>query len=159
MLIMSSLRKLTYRIYQDLANMKTPQACFEEARAAINADFDQALRFHHCAADSAERTKHRNDILGYGPKLEELSRDHLAKVDQKNKEYQRQRQQKIEAFCRDLIHTVGEGLFERLMQELRKSSSDEVSPTPTEKSTPPAAEPEVGPEADVGDSPGSLLPV
>lgn len=127
-----------------LAEMKNPQAAFEEKQSTVNVSIDQALRGHHSAQSRAEAEKFRDDILRHGAELHQLRQDYQATLDAKTKDFDHQRRLVIENLCRLLVQAIGLDFFQNAVPELTNITSDAVDHTsaPANQPTPPAAEPE-----------------
>lgn len=134
-------------IFEDLRQIETPQAAFEEKQSAVNTSIDQALKGHHSAQDAAEAAKFREDILRHGAELHQLRQDHEATLDARTKGYERQCRLAIERLCRLIVQNVGLDLFQDALRDLTNNSSEAGSSTsapaaPANQPTPPATEAE-----------------
>lgn len=127
-----------------LSQMKTPQAVFEEKQSAVNVSIDQALQGHHSAQSSAETEKFRQDIVRHVVEFHQLCQDHQATLDEKTRDFERQRCLAIEHLCRRFVQDVGLDFFRNAVRDLTINPSDAVNRTSASvnQPTPPATEAE-----------------
>lgn len=140
MRVVGAVQDAATQTYLALRGMKTPEAAFQEKRAAVNATIQQAFEGHRSAQSGDEVDKFQKDVLTHSAELHQLRQDHQATLDAKTKEFEHQRRLAIENFCRLLINAVGRDLFQNALRDVTNNPSGAVSSTsaPANQPTPPA---------------------
>lgn len=108
-----------------LKNLRNPEQIFVDNESQLRTNVSEAATKLHAAQSHEDEDKFGDEIVEYHTELRQLRESHKSTQDQKNKEYQYQRQSKIETLGDSIKHAFDMGTVEELCKHLATSITED----------------------------------